>query len=30
MQAFFESDREEQMYGLGLQYTYTNFKGKAV
>lgn len=30
MQLVFDSDSREKIYGLGLQYTETNFKGQKV
>jgi len=30
MQSIFDSPKNEKVYGMGLQYTETNFKGKNV
>jgi hypothetical protein len=30
LQTIFDSPRQEKVYGMGLQYTETNFKGKNV
>ena len=30
MQIFFDSPTSERVYGFGLEYTYTNFKGRTV